>query len=133
MREVAFTNKRWIVIGIGASLAWTLAKIAIPLFAMQAIDQGIDPYDGQALALWSLGVVVLTIGTGTFTYFRRTAAFAVSLRAEAEVRRRLFDHLQRLYERLNTNGDVVGSVKCPECAHEFEVDLSQVEDGRLGE
>ena len=44
-----------------------------------------------------------------------------------------FDHLQRLYERLNTNGEVVGSVKCPECAHQFEVDLSQVEDGRLGE
>jgi hypothetical protein len=44
-----------------------------------------------------------------------------------------FDHLQRLYERLNTNGEVVGSITCPECAHEFEVDLSQVEDGRLGE
>jgi hypothetical protein len=44
-----------------------------------------------------------------------------------------FDHLQRLYERLNTNGEVVGSVRCPECAHEFEVDLSQVQDGRLGE
>lgn len=44
-----------------------------------------------------------------------------------------FDHLQRLYERLNTNGEVVGSVKCPECAHQFEVDLTQVEDGRLGE
>jgi hypothetical protein len=44
-----------------------------------------------------------------------------------------FDHLQRLYERLNTNGEVVGSVRCPECAHEFEVDLSQIEDGRLGE
>ena len=44
-----------------------------------------------------------------------------------------FDHLQRLYERLNTDGEVVGSVRCPECSHEFEVDLSQVEDGRLGE
>jgi hypothetical protein len=44
-----------------------------------------------------------------------------------------FDHLQRLYERLNTDGDMVGSVKCPECAHAFEVDLSQIEDGRLGE
>ncbi len=44
-----------------------------------------------------------------------------------------FDHLQRLYERLNTNGEVVGSVKCPECAHQFEVDLTQVEDGRRGE
>jgi hypothetical protein len=44
-----------------------------------------------------------------------------------------FDHLQRLYERLNTDGEVVGSVTCPQCANTFEVDLSQVEDGRLGE
>jgi hypothetical protein len=44
-----------------------------------------------------------------------------------------FDHLQRLYERLNTDGEVVGTVTCPECSHPFEVDLSQIEDGRLGE
>jgi len=43
-----------------------------------------------------------------------------------------FDHLQRLYERLNTNGDAVGSVACPACAHTFEVDLSEIEDGGLG-
>jgi len=43
------------------------------------------------------------------------------------------DHLQRLYERLNTDGEVVGSVTCPECSHPFEVDLSEIEDGRLGE
>jgi hypothetical protein len=44
-----------------------------------------------------------------------------------------FDHLQRLYERLNTDGEAVGSITCPECAHAFEVDLSEIEDGRLGE
>lgn len=44
-----------------------------------------------------------------------------------------FDHLQRLYERLNTDGEGVGSITCPECAHTFEVDLSEIEDGRLGE
>ena len=44
-----------------------------------------------------------------------------------------FDHLQRLYERLNTDGELVGSVRCPECAHAFDVDLSEIEDGRLGE
>ena len=43
-----------------------------------------------------------------------------------------FDHLQRLYERVNTDGESVGVVHCPECAHEFEVDLTDVEDGRLG-
>jgi hypothetical protein len=24
-------------------------------------------------------------------------------------------------------------VNCPQCAHEFEVDLTEIEDGRLGE
>lgn len=43
-----------------------------------------------------------------------------------------FDHLQRLYERINS-GDAVGIVTCPACAHRFEVDLTDIEDGRLGE
>jgi len=43
-----------------------------------------------------------------------------------------FDHLQRLYERLNTDGEAVGSVTCPACSHDFEVDLTDIEDGRLG-
>ena len=44
-----------------------------------------------------------------------------------------FDHLQRLYERINTDGEAVGGVACPACASEFEVDLTEIEDGRLGE
>jgi hypothetical protein len=44
-----------------------------------------------------------------------------------------FDHLQRLYERINSDGEAVGIVSCPECAHRFEVDLTEIEDGRLGE
>ena len=44
-----------------------------------------------------------------------------------------FDHLQRLYERLNTDGEAVGTVTCPHCAQPFEVDLTEIEDGRLGE
>lgn len=44
-----------------------------------------------------------------------------------------FDHLQRLYERINADGDAVGAVTCPACAQAFEVDLTDIEDGRLGE
>jgi hypothetical protein len=44
-----------------------------------------------------------------------------------------FDHLQRLYERLNTDGEAVGAVTCPHCDQAFEVDLTEIEDGRLGE
>jgi uncharacterized protein YbaR (Trm112 family) len=37
-----------------------------------------------------------------------------------------------LYERINTDGELVGVVSCPDCRHEFEVDLSQVQDGPPG-
>ena len=43
-----------------------------------------------------------------------------------------FDHLQRLYERINSDGEAVGVLSCPACAHRFEVDLTEIEDGRLG-
>jgi hypothetical protein len=44
-----------------------------------------------------------------------------------------FDHLQRLYERINSAGEVVGTVTCPGCGEPFEVDLSGIEGGGLGE
>jgi hypothetical protein len=44
-----------------------------------------------------------------------------------------FDHLQRLYERINSDGEAVGVVSCPVCSEQFEVDLTEIEDGRLGE
>ncbi len=97
MREVAGANKRWTVIGVSASFFWTLAKIVIPLLALEAIDEGIDPYDGQALAFWSGLIVLATAIVGGMSYLRRYSAFAISLKAEAELRRRLFDHLQRLH------------------------------------
>lgn len=43
-----------------------------------------------------------------------------------------FDHLQQLYERLNTNADAVGIIACPHCEEEFEVDLSEIRDGPQG-
>ena len=44
-----------------------------------------------------------------------------------------FDHLQRLYERINSDSEAVGRVDCPSCGVEFEVDLSQIEDVASGE
>jgi ATP-binding cassette subfamily B protein len=97
MGDVSRGSSRWIVLGVFMALGWTIGKIAIPLLALEAIQQGIDPYDGAALLRLSLAVIGVTIFTGTCTYFRRYSAFAISLRAEAELRRRLFDHLQRLH------------------------------------
>jgi ATP-binding cassette subfamily B protein len=97
MREVASQSRRSIVLGVLAALGWTIAKITIPLLALQAVDHGIDPYDGGTLLQWSIAVVVATIFVGGCTAYRRYAAFKISLRAEAELRRRLFDQLQRLH------------------------------------
>ena len=44
-----------------------------------------------------------------------------------------FDHLQRLYERINSDSDAVGQVDCPSCGIAFAVDLSQIEDVASGE
>jgi len=44
-----------------------------------------------------------------------------------------FDHLQRLYERINSDSEAVGQVDCPSCGIAFEVDLSQIEDVASGE
>jgi hypothetical protein len=48
--------------------------------------------------------------------------------------------LARTVTRLGTITDVtpalvesLGVVSCPECSHRFEVDLTDIEDGRLGE
>jgi hypothetical protein len=43
-----------------------------------------------------------------------------------------FDHLQRLYERVNSDDEAVGIVSCPSCEERFEVDMTDIEDGRLG-
>jgi hypothetical protein len=43
-----------------------------------------------------------------------------------------FDHLQRLYERVNSSEEVVGTVTCPTCSSAFEIDLAGLEDGGLG-
>lgn len=43
-----------------------------------------------------------------------------------------FDHLQRLYERINSSDEAVGVVSCPACQHDFEFELTEIQDGRLG-
>jgi hypothetical protein len=75
------------------------------------------------LAVLLLSRVVTRVGTVT----EISAEFIEGLYAAD------FDHLQRLYERINTDGEAVGAVTCPHCARAFEVDLTDIEDGRLGE
>jgi hypothetical protein len=79
--------------------------------------------NGAYLAVLLLSRVVTRLGTITPV----TAELVEGLYAAD------FDHLQRLYERINADGDAVGSVTCPACSQAFEVDLSEIGDVGLGE
>jgi len=97
MRRALRPSRRWIAVGILTALGWTAAKVSVPLLAQRAIDEGIDPYDGDSLLQWTLVIGAVTLVIAVFTAFRRYAAFAISLRAETDLRRQLFAHLQRLH------------------------------------
>lgn len=97
MRRALRPSRSWIVVGVLSALGWTVAKVSVPLLAQRAIDGGIDPYDGDVLLRWTAVIVAVTLVIAVCTAFRRYAAFAISLRAETDLRRHLFAHLQRLH------------------------------------
>ena len=83
--------------GVVVGLAWTLAKVSVPLVVAQAIDEGIDPYDQSALVFWTCVILGLGVIAAAFTGMRRYLAFRESRWAETDLRDRLFAHLQRLH------------------------------------
>jgi ATP-binding cassette subfamily B protein len=90
-------QKWWIISGVVAGVLWTAAKLTVPLLAAAAIDDGMRTGD-QALVL-RLTVVMVAVGVvqALSTGYRRYAAFRLALRAETDLRHRLFAHLQRLH------------------------------------
>ena len=84
-------------IGITASLLWVAVKIAMPLMARAAIDDGIGTEDWTALVWWTVAIALTAVIAAFTSSIRRYAAFALSLRSEANLRSRLFEHLQGLH------------------------------------
>jgi len=97
MRRALRPSRGWIVVGVTAALSWTVAKVSIPLLAQRAIDHGIQTYRPAVLVRWGLIIFAVTLVIAVATALRRYAAFFISLRAEADLRRELFAHLQRLH------------------------------------
>ncbi|HMQ24423.1 MAG TPA: ABC transporter ATP-binding protein [Acidimicrobiales bacterium] len=96
---LSLIRRQWkgVTAGVLVGLAWTLAKVAVPLAVAVAIDRGIDPYDGSALLAWTLVILGLGLVAAAFTGLRRYLAFRESRWAETNLRDRLFAHLQRLH------------------------------------
>ncbi len=76
---------------------WTAAKVTIPTLTRIAIDRGVIEDEPGALARWSLAMLLVGLVSAACTGTRRYLAFGIAHRAETELRRRLFAHLQRLH------------------------------------
>jgi hypothetical protein len=121
--EVEFTLPRGYVDGSGAVHRVGTMRLATARDEIEPLREVQVRQNNAYLTVLLLARTVTRLGTITEV----TPALVESLFAAD------FDHLQKLYERINSDGESVGIVSCPECSHRFEVDLTEVEDGRLGE
>jgi ATP-binding cassette subfamily B protein len=86
-----------LILGVSTGLAWTAAKVSTGLIVKTAVDQGIEANDMGALVRWSLTLGFVAVFSATFTGLRRYLAFREARWIEADLRDRLFAHLQRLH------------------------------------
>jgi ATP-binding cassette subfamily B protein len=86
-----------IIIGVVAGLVWTAAKVTVPTLTRIAIDRGVIHNQRGALLQWTLLMLGVGVVSAACTGTRRYLAFGIAHRAETELRRRLFAHLQRLH------------------------------------
>jgi ATP-binding cassette subfamily B protein len=86
-----------LILGVATGLAWTAAKVSTGLIVKTAVDRGIESDDMGALFRWSALLGIVAVFSATFTGLRRYVAFREARWIEADLRDRLFAHLQRLH------------------------------------
>ena len=120
--EIAFTLPRGFVDDVGEVHRSGVMRLATARDEIEPLREVAVRQNHAYLTVLLLARTITRIGPVTDV----TPALVESLFAAD------FDHLQRLYERVNSDGEAVGAISCPECSHHFEVDLTEIEDGRLG-
>jgi ATP-binding cassette subfamily B protein len=87
-RELAFS--------IGGALLWMLMLVAVPYLVGRTVDEAIIAGNSDRipqLIIMLIGAgILLGVGIGVRRYF----SFRVSYRAEADLRNRMFEHIQRM-------------------------------------
>ena len=86
-----------IALGVLVGLAWTAAKVSTGLLIQRAIDRGIERDDMDALRRWAIVLGCVAVASALFTGLRRYVAFREARAVEANLRDRLFAHMQRLH------------------------------------
>lgn len=89
-------HRRDLILSISGALLWMLMLVAVPYLVGRVIDEAIGPGDeakvGPLVLVLLTAGVLLGLGIGVRRYF----GFRVSYRAEADLRNRMFEHMQRL-------------------------------------
>lgn len=85
-----------ILIGVVVGLGWTMGKVSVGVFVQKAVD-GIEADDMAVLRTWALAIAGAALVVGTFTGVRRYFAFREARWVEADLRERVFAHIQRLH------------------------------------
>jgi ATP-binding cassette subfamily B protein len=83
-----------VALGVGSGLLWTSGKIAVPALVRQGIDRGLS---GGAPLRWAAYILLAGLFSALFTGLRRYLAFREGRRAEADLRARLFAHIETLH------------------------------------
>src|SRR5258708_105303 len=108
--EIAFTLPRGYPDPSGAVHRDGTMRLATARDEIEPLREVEVRQNGAYLTVLLLARTVTRIGTVT----ESTPALVEGLYAAD------FDHLQKLYERINTDGESVGVVSCPQCSHRFE-------------
>jgi ATP-binding cassette subfamily B protein len=95
----ATLRRQWVglLIGVVVGLCWTAAKVSVPYLIKEAIDNGIETGDVDAIIRWSVIIGIAGLIAALVTGLRRYWAFRESRWAEADLRDRMFAHIQRLH------------------------------------
>jgi ATP-binding cassette subfamily B protein len=88
---------RGVTVGVVVGLCWTFAKVSVPALVDQAIDEGMVAGDVAVVWRYAAIIGVVAVVAALFTGLRRYWAFRVSRWVEADLRQRLFAHVQRLH------------------------------------
>jgi ATP-binding cassette subfamily B protein len=97
MREAMRPRTLGIATGVLVGLVWTAGKVSSGLLVKEAVDKGIEGESSSALLTWTLLIGVAAVVSAVFTGLRRYIAFREARWVEADLRDRLFAHIQRLH------------------------------------
>ncbi len=99
-----------IALGVAVAVVWALARVFVPFLVKMAIDRGITGRDTGALVRWTAAVVAMGAVSAAGAGGRRYLAFREARLVEADLRDRLFAHVQGLdfafFDRSST-GDLL--------------------------